>query len=62
VPVLDQAYDAADAPTKDLLDKIIFDPLSKVMDASTKAVIHQTRAAQANPTPTPIPTETTGTT
>jgi chemotaxis protein histidine kinase CheA len=60
VPVLDQAYDAADGPTKDFLDKIIFDPLSKAMDASSKAVIHQTRAAQVNPNETPIPTNPAG--
>ncbi|HEX2099372.1 MAG TPA: hypothetical protein VHF69_01845, partial [Candidatus Synoicihabitans sp.] len=44
VPVLDDAYDNADASVREVLDKTIFESLSRVMDHQTKAVVHQLRA------------------
>jgi hypothetical protein len=46
VPVLDKAYDSAEQPLKQLLDDKIFSPLGNVMDATTKATVHEVRAEQ----------------
>lgn len=44
VPVLDQAYDEADATTRDLLDRTIFSRLSAAMDREQKQTVHEIRA------------------
>lgn len=44
VPVLDAAYDTAEAPVRAWLDEHIFTPLSGVMDDPTKATVHEIRA------------------
>lgn len=44
VPVLDQAYDEADATVRDLLDRTIFSRLSAAMDRQQKQTVHEIRA------------------
>jgi chemotaxis protein histidine kinase CheA len=44
VPVLDDAYEHAEASTKEALDKLIFSRLSSAMNAEDKATIHTIRA------------------
>lgn len=51
VPVLDDAYDAATEPMKQLLDEKVFGPLKKLMaNTAAEATVHQIRAEQATPT------------
>lgn len=51
IPVLDSAYDEADAAAKELLDKTVFSRLSSVMDKDQKAEVHQIRAEATKPNP-----------
>jgi hypothetical protein len=44
VPVLDDAYEHAEASAKEVLDKLIFSRLSSAMNTSEKATIHKVRA------------------
>jgi len=46
VPVLDKAYTDAEQPIKDWLDAHVFSKLNSTMDASTKATVHEVRAAE----------------
>lgn len=49
VPVLDEAYDSATEPLKQLLDEKVFGPLSKAMhNTEAKATVHEIRAEQAS--------------
>ena len=52
VPVLDKAYENAESTTKELLDKTIFDPLSKKLDKSDKSLVHVIRANGTSETST----------
>lgn len=45
VPAIDSAYDDAEASVKEVLDKTVFSSLSRLMDASHKAVVKQVRAS-----------------
>ena len=47
VPVLDKAYEHAEASGKELLDKTIFQPLSSTMNREEKALVHNLRAQSA---------------
>lgn len=49
VPILDDAYDKAEAPIKEWLDTHVFNRLSSAMDRSTKATVHEIRATSATP-------------
>lgn len=44
IPVLDKAYEGAEQSGKELLDRTIFEHLSKLMNREEKALIHQLRA------------------
>lgn len=54
VPVLDRAYETADAAGKELLDRTIFQPLSSTMDREEKALVHNLRAQTAGSTAAPL--------
>lgn len=52
VPILDEAYEKAEASGKELLDKSIFQPLSTLMNRDEKALVHSIRAdVQLSKTP-----------
>lgn len=51
VPVLDAAYDEADATARDLLDRTVFSRLSAAMDREQKQTVHEIRAETARPAP-----------
>lgn len=53
IPVLDKAYENAEQSGRELLDKTVFEPLSKKMNREEKSLIHTLRAnaiaGEANP-------------
>lgn len=53
VPVLDAAYEQAEAPIKAWMDAHIFDRLSSLMDREGKATVHAIRAQASTPLPKP---------
>jgi hypothetical protein len=48
IPVLDKAYENAEQSGKDLLDRTVFEPLSKKMDREEKSLIHSLRAGSVS--------------
>lgn len=50
IPVLDKAYENAEASGKELLDRTIFQPLSSTMNREEKALVHNLRAQPAGAT------------